>query len=58
MNALLDKYYGMISPYVTGAEGEQSGYTFVINSGSFQNALTGLKAHVVARRALITTYVP
>jgi spore coat protein H len=58
MNSLLDKYYGMISLYVTGAEGEQPGYTFITNSASFQNALTGLKAHVVARRALITTYVP
>ena len=58
MNSLLDKYYGMISPYVTGAEGEQPGYTFLINSSSFQNALSGLKSHVTARRVLITTYVP
>jgi spore coat protein H len=58
MNAMLDKYHNMISPYAIGAEGEQSGYTHLNSSSSFTNALSELKNHIANRRALITSYVP
>ena len=32
-------YYNLIQPYVTGAEGEVSGYTFLKSSSDFANAL-------------------
>jgi hypothetical protein len=55
---LIDRYQIMISPYVTGPEGEQPGYTFQTSSSSFSNGVNVLKNHLNARRNLISSYVP
>lgn len=57
MNALFEKNHNLISPYVVGANGEQTGYTYITSSASFASALTELKTHVSNRRTLITSYV-
>lgn len=58
MNALIDKYQNLISSAAVGVNGEKTKYTYLTSDASFTNAFTALKAHVVARRLLITTYVP
>lgn len=58
MNALIDKYQNLISSAAVGVNGEKPKYTYLTSDASFTNAFTALKAHVVARRLLITTYVP
>lgn len=58
MNALIDKYYSLISPYAIGTNGEQPGYTYLMSSASFMSSPATLKAHVTSRRALIATYTP
>jgi spore coat protein H len=58
LNALLDKYYAMISTYAIGVDGEQGKYTYLTSGSSFTSEFTKLKTHVVNRRSLITGYVP
>jgi spore coat protein CotH len=58
IHALIDKYSNMITPYAIGANGEQTGYTYLTNSSSFINANTALKTHVTDRIKLISGYVP
>lgn len=58
MIALLEKYHGMIAPYVVGATGEQLGYSFLPNSAAFTSALANLEEHVMNRRALLASFVP
>jgi hypothetical protein len=58
MNALIDQYSTLITPYAIGAEGEQSGYTYLTGSSSFTSAISALKTHVASRRTLISGYVP
>jgi spore coat protein CotH len=58
MNAMMDKYHSMISPYAIGSEGEQPGYTLLTGSAAFTAALTDLKDHVRDRRTLVLGYVP
>ena len=58
MDVLIDKYYAMITPYAIGANGEQVGYTYLVNSASFTNEKANLKTHISNRRTLITTFVP
>ena len=56
INALIDKYYSLITPYAIGANGEQSNYSYLTSSASFTSAFTELKSHVSSRRALISSY--
>lgn len=58
MDFLIDKYYNLISPYAIGANGEQTGYTYLTSSASFTNEKQNLKTHISNRRSLILTYVP
>ncbi len=58
LDALIDKYYTMIAPYVIGENGEQEGYTYLDNEQSFINAYNELKTHISDRKTLISTYVP
>ena len=57
MNALIDNYHSMITPFAIGVEGEQPGYTYLTGSSSFTNAASVLKNHVVSRRSLISKYI-
>jgi hypothetical protein len=43
--------HGLVQPYVTGAEGENDGYTFLRSSAQFDSALDSLIAHVQERKA-------
>lgn len=57
MNTMFDRAHALISPFVVGAEGEQPGYTFT-SATQFAAALPALKAHVVARRTLVNSWIP
>jgi len=50
-------YYDMIQPYVIGADGEVSGYTFLRSSSEFASALTTQKNHVDSRFNATTSYL-
>jgi len=49
--------HDLIAPYVTGAEGEKTGYTFLSAPAAFDDELQGLLAHVKARQADVATYL-
>ena len=50
-------FYDLIQPYVTGANGEVSGYTFLSSSSAFSTALTTQKNHVDSRFSATTSYL-
>ncbi len=54
----MEAYHDLIAPYVVGAEGEASPYTFLNSSSSFETSLTssnsGLIPHVNERVNLVT----
>jgi spore coat protein H len=58
MDALIDKYYTLVTPFAIGINGEQPGYTYLTGSTAFTNEKDILKTHISNRRSLITTYVP
>lgn len=59
LHAMFDRYHSMITPFATGANGEQAGATYLTGGAAgFATALSELKTHIVTRRALIATYVP
>jgi hypothetical protein len=58
MNAHIDQYSTMITPYAIGSEGEQSGYSYLTGSSAFTSAISSLKTHVASRRTLISGFVP
>jgi|WetSurMetagenome_2_1015567.scaffolds.fasta_scaffold46320_2 spore coat protein H len=58
MNAIIDKYYSLISIYAIGTEGEKTSYTYLTSNSSFTNAFSDLKKHITARKTLISGYVP
>jgi hypothetical protein len=58
MNSMIDNYNQLIAPFAIGAGGEQTGYTYLTGSSSFNNAFTALKTHVINRRNLISVYAP
>jgi spore coat protein CotH len=58
VNALLDRYHALISPYVVGPGGERAGRTYLPNAAAFTSGLASLKAHVRGRRAVIAAFAP
>ena len=58
LDALIDQYYALVTPYAIGATGEQASYTYLTSATSFTNEKQNLKTHVSNRRALIQTFVP
>lgn len=58
LDALIDQYYSLVTPYAIGTNGEQTGYTYLTSSTSFTNEKQNLKTHVSNRKALIQTFVP
>lgn len=44
--------HGLVQPYVTGADGEQNGYTFLWSSAEFDSALDYLITHVQERETI------
>ncbi len=57
VNAMLDKNYTLIAPYVTGSEPEQKGYTYLSSASDFATAITALKTHVVTRNTAVKAFV-
>ncbi len=57
VGSMFERYTALISPFVIGANGEQPGYTYT-SAAQFNAALPALKAHIDARKALVTTFVP
>lgn len=57
VDALLDKYHGMIAPYVVGPNGEQPGHTFLNSGEEFVAVRSSLKAYVATRRAVIAQFL-
>lgn len=45
--------HDLVQPYVTGADGENNGYTFLRSSAEFDSALDYLIAHVQERKAMV-----
>jgi spore coat protein H len=59
MNALIDRYAALLAPHVTGAaDAERAPYGYLPSAAAFTNAVGSLKAHVQARRALVSTFAP
>lgn len=58
MDALVEKYHTMVSPYAIGANGEQTGYSYLTSPASFTNEKQNIKTHIANRKALINTFVP
>jgi spore coat protein H len=57
IDAKIDQYYELITPFVVGENGEQTGYTYT-TPDNFNAAKTELKTHIQQRKALIPTFVP
>lgn len=57
MNAIIEKHYNLISPYVIGNEPEQTKYTFLSNAAAFTSGIEQLKQHVVTRTQAVNTYL-
>jgi spore coat protein CotH len=57
LDAKIDQYYELITPFVVGENGEQTGYTYT-TPDNFNAAKAELKTHIQERKALIPTFVP
>jgi spore coat protein H len=57
VDALIDKYHGMIAPYAIGANGEQPGRTFLNSPGDFLASPAWIKNYVAGRRAVIGEFL-
>lgn len=57
MNAIIDKHYNLIAPYVIGTEPEQTNYTFLTNAAAFSTGVEQLKQHVVTRNDVVNAYL-
>ncbi|WP_026994156.1 CotH kinase family protein [Flectobacillus major] len=57
MNAIFDKNYALIAPFVIGTNGEQPKYTYLSSEQDFTNAIITLKNHVVSRNQAVQTYL-
>lgn len=58
INAMVDEYYNLISPYVIGPlDGEVGKYSQLPNQNVFVPAQTALKQHVAARIQIATAYL-
>jgi hypothetical protein len=53
----IDQYYELITPYVVGENGEQTGYTYT-TAENFNAAKAELKTHIQQRKTLASTFVP
>jgi spore coat protein CotH len=53
----MEALHKMITPYVTGADGEQPGYTMLTNASQFATSFESLKMHVRTRHTAIDNYL-
>lgn len=57
LGPVAENAHQLIRPYVTGAEGEQPGYTHIPNQTVFLNSLQGIKSHITARNQLVSQFL-
>jgi len=57
VDALVDEFEALITPWVIGTAGEQAGFTQLTNPGIFPSALADLKTHLESRRALVLQFL-
>jgi len=57
LGPVAENAHQLIRPYVTGAEGEQPGYTHIPNQTVFLNSLQGIKSHIAARNQLVSQFL-
>ena len=58
MSFIYNNYSNQIEQYVTGTDGEISGYSFVNSSNNFTTALSELQSHVATRYSIVDNYAP
>ena len=56
MTRIYTGYQSQIEPYVTGTDGEQSGYSFLNSSGDFSTAVNELISHTGQRWGVVYSY--
>jgi spore coat protein CotH len=54
----IDAYHSLITPYVVGIDGEQSGYSYLNNSGEFVTEKNNLHVHIQNRINVINQFLP
>lgn len=58
LDARITSYHNMIQPYVTGSEGEITGYTHLTSSADFDNSLSMLINYITSRSIEADNYTP
>lgn len=58
LDSRITNYHNMIQPYVTGTNGEQSGYTYLSSSTDFDNSLSTLLNYISTRIVEADAYTP
>jgi spore coat protein CotH len=58
LDAMIDKYYELVTPYAVGANGEQPKYTHLTSEAAFTAERAALKTHVGNRISLLNQFVP
>lgn len=58
LNTRITNYHNMIQPYVTGTEGETSGYTSLTSPTDFDNSLSDLLNYIATRIVEADNYTP
>ena len=56
-DALIDEFEALISPWVSGVDGELPGFTHLSSPGSYQNGLSRLRQHMSDRRLVLAQFM-
>lgn len=57
MEKRFQRAHDLIAPYVTGADKEMPGYTFLTSPTAFDDGLAGVIAHAKGRKAQVDAYI-
>jgi hypothetical protein len=57
MEEIFSYYHALIQSYVTGADGEQKGYTHLASDRAFETSLAALNQHVAERVRLAQEFL-
>ena len=58
IDSMIDHDFDLITPYVIGPDGEQPGYTYLLEASAFTNEKNNLKSHIIDRNAMISNFLP
>ena len=56
-DALIDEFEALISPWVSGVDGELPGFTHLLSPGSYQNGMSRLREHMRDRRLVLAQFM-